>query len=117
MPVRRPRSTRTDTPFPFASLPRALTPMVFPQLREDLSEETVRSVARARRVIVHYYNAIAPAWRESVFQMSVPQIIAMVEHHIALFKRLTAAHPQTQWVLQYSPETFCMAELDRKRVV
>src|SRR3546814_17695178 len=36
----------------------------------------------------------------------------MVEHHIALFKRLTAAHPQTQWVLQYSPETFCMAELD-----
>src|SRR3546814_17207100 len=44
--------------------------------------------------------------------MSVPQIIEMVEHHIALFKRLTAAHPQTQWVLQYSPETFCMAELD-----
>src|SRR3546814_11138179 len=52
------------------------------------------------------------AWREIVFQMSVPQIIEMVEHHIALFKRLTAAHPQTQWVLQYSPETFCMAELD-----
>src|SRR3546814_19541511 len=86
--------------------------MVITQLREDLIEETVRSVAGARRVIVHFYNAIAPAWREIVFQMSVPQIIEMVEHHIALFKRLTAAHPQTQWVLQYSPETFCMAELD-----
>ena len=93
-------------------IPEDVTPMVITQLRDDLIEETVRSVAGARRVIVHFYNAIAPAWREIVFGMSVPQIIAMVEHHIALFKRLTAAHPQTQWILQYSPETFCMAELD-----
>lgn len=93
-------------------IPEDVTPMVITQLREDLVEETVRSVAGARRVIVHFYNAIAPAWREIVFGMSVPQIIEMVEHHIALFKRLTAAHPHTEWVLQYSPETFCMAELD-----
>ena len=93
-------------------IPADVTPMVMTQLREDLIEATVRSVAGARRVIVHFYNAIAPVWREVVFGMSVPQIIAMVEHHIALFKRLTAAHPQTQWVLQYSPETFCMAELE-----
>jgi 2-isopropylmalate synthase len=44
--------------------------------------------------------------------MSVAQIIEMVERHIALFKKLIAQHPQTQWVLEYSPETFCMTELD-----
>ena len=93
-------------------IPDDVTPMVITQLREDLIAETVRSVAGARRVIVHFYNAIAPVWREIVFGMGVPQIIEMVEHHIALFKRLAAAHPQTQWVLQYSPETFCMAELE-----
>ena len=93
-------------------IPADVTPMVITQLREDLIAQTVRSVAGARRVIVHLYNAIAPAWREIVFGMDVPQIIAMVEHHIVLFKRLAAVHPQTQWVLQYSPETFCMAELD-----
>ncbi|MEH6564441.1 MAG: 2-isopropylmalate synthase [Halopseudomonas sp.] len=93
-------------------IPDDVTPMVITQLREDLIAETVRSVAGARRVIVHLYNAIAPVWRDVVFNMSVPQIMAMVEHHITLFKRLTAAHPQTQWVLQYSPETFCMAELE-----
>ncbi|WP_353174271.1 2-isopropylmalate synthase [Paracandidimonas soli] len=93
-------------------IPEDVTPMVITQLREDLIAETVRSVAGARRVIVHFYNAIAPAWREIVFGMSVPQIVDMVERHIALFKQLTEAHPQTQWVLQYSPETFCMAELD-----
>ncbi|WP_343588116.1 2-isopropylmalate synthase [Herbaspirillum sp.] len=93
-------------------IPEGVTPMVMTQLRDDLIAETVRSVAGARRVIVHFYNAIAPAWREIVFGMSVPQIIEMVERHIALFKRLTAAHPETEWVLQYSPETFCMAELE-----
>ncbi len=93
-------------------IPEDVTPMVITQLRDDLVKETVRSVAGARRVIVHFYNAIAPAWREIVFGMSVAQIVEMVEHHIALLKQLTAEHPQTQWVLQYSPETFCMAELD-----
>ncbi|AOY90790.1 2-isopropylmalate synthase [Cupriavidus sp. USMAA2-4] len=93
-------------------IPADVTPMVITQLREDLIRETVRSVAGARRAIVHFYNAIAPAWREIVFGMSVPQIVAMVEHHVRLFKALTAAHPETEWVLQYSPETFCMAELE-----
>ncbi|RKP51827.1 2-isopropylmalate synthase [Pararobbsia silviterrae] len=93
-------------------IPDDVTPMVITQLREDLIEETVRSVQGARRVIVHFYNAIAPAWREIVFGMSVPQIIELVEHHIGLFRKLIAQHPQTEWVLQYSPETFCMAELD-----
>ncbi|TFI23799.1 2-isopropylmalate synthase, partial [Herbaspirillum sp. 3C11] len=29
-----------------------------------------------------------------------------------LLKDLTAQHPETEWILQYSPETFCMAELE-----
>ncbi len=93
-------------------IPGDVTPMVITQLREDLIRATVDSVAGARRAIVHFYNAIAPAWREIVFGMQVPEIIAMVEHHIALLRELTDAHPETEWVLQYSPETFCMAELD-----
>lgn len=93
-------------------IPDDVTPMVITQLREDLIATTVESVAGARRVIVHLYNAIAPAFREIVFGMDVPQIIAMVEHHVQLLKTMTQAHPETEWVLQYSPETFCMAELD-----
>ncbi|MEG1767774.1 MAG: 2-isopropylmalate synthase [Comamonas sp.] len=93
-------------------IPADVTPMVMTQLREDLIRETVRSVRGARRVIVHLYNAIAPAWRELVFGLSLAQIIEMVEHHVRLLRTLTDAAPETQWVLQYSPETFCMAELD-----
>lgn len=93
-------------------IPHDVTPMVITQLREDLIATTVRSVAGARRVIVHLYNAVAPAFREIVFGMEVPQIIAMVEHHVRHLRQLTDQHPETEWVLQYSPETFCMAELD-----
>ncbi|MGJ7525811.1 2-isopropylmalate synthase [Variovorax sp. GB1P17] len=93
-------------------IPHDVTPMVMTQLREDLIRETVRSVRGARRAIVHFYNAVAPAWREIVFGLSVPQIITMVEQNIRLLRQLTDEACETQWVLQYSPETFCMAELE-----
>lgn len=93
-------------------IPDEVTPMVMTQLREDLLQRTVQAVAGARRVIVHLYNAIAPLWREVVFKLSVDEVEALVVQHIQLFKTLTQAHPETEWVLQYSPETFCMAELE-----
>lgn len=93
-------------------IPDDVTPVVLTQMRAELIEETVRSVQGARRVIVQIYNAVAPVWREIVFGMSVPQIIKMVESHINLFRKLIAQYPQTEWVLQYAPEAFCMAELE-----
>ena len=93
-------------------IPDDVTPMVMSQLRDDLIERTVQAVAGARRVIVHLYNAIAPVWREVVFKLSVDEVEALVVRHIQSFKALTQAHPETEWVLQYSPETFCMAELE-----
>ncbi len=93
-------------------IPADVTPMVMTPLREELLHETVRSVRGARRAIVHLYNAVAPAWREIVFGLGVPEIITMVDRHVRLLRQLTDAAPETEWVLQYSPETFCMAELD-----
>ncbi|GEN24147.1 2-isopropylmalate synthase [Halomonas cupida] len=93
-------------------VPSDVTPMVMTQLREDLIEETVRSVAGARRVIVHLYNAIAPVWRRVVFGLSVDEVEQLVAHHVRFLREKVSEYPQTEWVLQYSPETFCMAELD-----
>ncbi len=93
-------------------IPADVTPMVMTQLRADLIERTVESLAGARRAIVHLYNAVAPAWRDVVFGLSVDEIDAMVAHHVGLLRTLTDRHPETEWTLQYSPETFCMAELD-----
>ncbi|HUN91824.1 MAG TPA: 2-isopropylmalate synthase [Burkholderiaceae bacterium] len=93
-------------------IPPDVTPMVITQAREDLIRRTVASIAGARRAIVHLYNATAPAWRRVVFGLSIPEVMALVERHVRLLRDATAAYPRTQWVLQYSPETFSMTEPD-----
>jgi 2-isopropylmalate synthase len=93
-------------------IPDDVTPMVITQARPELIEQTVKSVAGTRRAIVHLYNATAPVWREVVFNMTVPQVMALVREHVGLVRKLTERHPETEWILQYSPEVFCMTELE-----
>ncbi|TDP59544.1 2-isopropylmalate synthase [Roseateles toxinivorans] len=92
-------------------IPTDVTPMVMTQMREDLIARTVESLVGAKRAIVHLYNATAPLWREVVFGMSVEQVMQLIEHHVRYLRRLTDAHPETEWILQYSPETFSATEL------
>lgn len=93
-------------------IPEGVIPMVMTQLRYDLIDRTLESMSGARRVIVHLYNAVAPAWREIVFGLTVEQVEQLVREHVRYLKRRVADFPETEWVLQYSPETFCMAELE-----
>jgi len=92
-------------------IPADVTIMVMTQSRPELIERTVEALAGARRATVHLYNATAPVWREVVFGMDVPQVMDLIAASVGLLKRLTDARPDTQWVLQYSPETFSMTEL------
>ncbi len=93
-------------------IPDDVTIQVMTPAREELIARTVESLRGARKAIVHVYNAVAPVWREVVFGMSVPEVMALVERSVGQVKRLTDAQPETEWVLQYSPETFSMAELE-----
>ena len=93
-------------------IPADVTIQVMTPARAELIERTVEAVAGARRVIVHVYNAVAPVWRRVVFGLEVPQVMQLVDEHVALVRRLAYARPETEWVLQYSPETFSLAELE-----
>ncbi|WP_019143119.1 2-isopropylmalate synthase [Noviherbaspirillum massiliense] len=93
-------------------VPDDVTLMVMTQSRPDLIERTVEAVKGVRQAIVHLYNATAPVWREVVFGMSVPEMLGFIERNVRHVRELTDACPQTQWTLQYSPECFCMTELD-----
>ena len=92
-------------------IPDDVTPMVMTQAREDLIAKTIASVKGAKRVIVHMYNATAPVWRDVVFGMTVEQVMQLIEKHVRYLKTLCDQHPETEWVLQYSPETFSSTEL------
>ncbi len=94
------------------AIPADVTPMVITQAREDLIRRTIESLRGARRAIIHLYNATAPVWRRVVFDMSVPEVMRLIERNVRLIKELTDAHPETEWVLEYSPETFSATELE-----
>ena len=93
-------------------IPDDVTIQVMTPAREELIARTIESLRGAPKAIVHVYNAVAPVWREVVFGMSVSEVMALIERSVSQVRRLTDAQPGTQWTLQYSPETFSLAELE-----
>lgn len=91
-------------------IPDDVTIMVMTQARKDLIKKTVESVTGAKKVIIHLYNATAKTWRETVFGMSIDQIMKLIETNVSYLKELTDQYPETKWILQYSPETFSSTE-------
>lgn len=93
-------------------IPDDVTIEVLTQAREHLIRRTFESVYGAKRAIVHLYSATSPVWRETVFRLSRDETRDMAVKHAQLMKDIAAEHPETEWVFQYSPETFTATELD-----
>ena len=98
-------------------IPDDVTIEVLTQSREHLIRRTMDSVKGARRAIVHVYNATAPVFRDVVFGMSQDEVKALAVSSVRLIKELCAQAPETEWVLQYSPEVFTSTELEFARDV
>jgi 2-isopropylmalate synthase len=93
-------------------IPDDVTIEVLTQSREDLIRRTIDSAQGARRAIVHLYNSVAPAFRRIVFGMSREQVTEIAVSGTRLIKQLTDERPETEWIFQYSPESFSATELD-----
>jgi len=93
-------------------IPEDVTIEVLTQAREHLIRRTFESVRGAQRVIVHVYNATSPVFRETVFGMSEAEVVKMAVDAVRLIKDLAAQQPETEFILEYSPETFTATELD-----
>lgn len=85
---------------------------VLTQAREHLIRRSIESLKGARRAIVHVYNATSKPFRENVFAMSKADVVDMAVAAVRLVRELTNAQPETEWVLEYSPETFTATELE-----
>ena len=93
-------------------IPQDVTIEVLTQSREHLIRRTFESLQGARRAIVHIYNATSPVFRELVFGMEKAEILEMALESVRLIKVLAQAQPDTEWILQYSPEVFSSTELE-----
>jgi len=93
-------------------IPDDVTIIVLTQARDELIRRTVDSAVGAKRAIVHIYNSVAPVFRRVVFGMEREEIVQIAVNGTRLIKELVGQHPQTQWGLEYSPESFSTTELD-----
>jgi 2-isopropylmalate synthase len=93
-------------------IPEDVTIQVLTQARPDLIEKTFKALTGARRVIVHVYNSTSTVQREQVFGLDRKGIVDIAVKGAQLVKDCAARYPQTQWMFEYSPESFTGTELD-----
>ncbi|KAI6127756.1 hypothetical protein EDD16DRAFT_1891133 [Pisolithus croceorrhizus] len=112
----------SDTDFNFVrylveknEIPDDVWIQVLTPAREDLIRRTFESIAGAKRVIIHMYNATCALFRDVVFRNSKEQTIDLAVSHTKIVRDLsdqyTASHG-TMFRYEYSPETFSQTEVD-----
>lgn len=93
-------------------IPADVTVQVLVQARAHLIKRTFEALKGVRRAIVHVYNSTSTVQRERVFGMQREGIKAIAVQGAEMVKREAAGYPQTEWVFQYSPESFSNTEMD-----
>ena len=94
-------------------IPHDVTIQVLVQTRDHLIRKTFEAINGARRVIVHIYNSTSPLQRSVTFAGASRESIRDIAVEGAkLVKELAPTIPDTEIVLEYSPESFSDTELD-----
>jgi len=93
-------------------IPDDVTIQVLTQARTELIERTFESLRGARRAILHVYNSTSTVQREKVFRTDQAGIVDIAVRGARDVKRCAELAPETNWVFQYSPESFTGTEMD-----
>src|SRR5690242_8065691 len=96
-------------------IPPDVTIQVLTQSRPELIERTFEACRGAKRAIVHLYNSTSTLQRRVVFNTGFDGIIDIAVSGAKLVKQLADADPKTEWVYEYSPESFTGTELEFAR--
>jgi len=93
-------------------IPDDVTVQVLTQAREPIIRRTFDAIAGVKRAIVHLYNSTSTTQRRVVFGMDRAGIRDIAVKGAALIRQCAKERPQTEWIFQYSPESFTATELD-----
>ena len=112
-----PSASQTDFQFVRDLIEEKLIPddvwiQVLVQAREDLIVRTFEAVQGAKNVILHFYNATSPLFREVVFKNDKKATVDLAVQAARVVRDLATQHPETNWRFEYSPETFSFTELE-----
>jgi 2-isopropylmalate synthase len=93
-------------------VPDDVTLQVLVQAREHLIARTFEALKGAKRAVVHVYNSTSRVQREKVYAKNKDEIKAIAITGAKLLKEYAAKYPETEWVFQYSPESFSQTETE-----
>src|SRR6202167_3184408 len=112
-----PAASQTDFEFVREIIEQDLTPegvtiQVLTQARPELIARTYESLRGVRRAIVHVYNSTSAAQRRMVFKLDRAGIVDIAVRGATEVREHAERNRGTEWVFQYSPESFTATELD-----
>ena len=93
-------------------IPDDVTIQVLTQSRDHIIKKTFESLEGVKRAIVHFYNSTSTLQRKVVFNKDKMGIKKIATDGATLIKELSSANQQTEWLFEYSPESFTATELD-----
>ena len=85
---------------------------ILTQAREELIDKSFESLAGAKKAIIHLYNSTSEQQRRITFKKSKEEIKAIALHGVDLILARLNQLPNTEVLLEYSPESFTGTELD-----
>lgn len=85
---------------------------ILTQAREELIDKSFESLAGAKKAIIHLYNSTSEQQRRITFKKSKEEIKAIALHGVDLILERLNRLPETELLLEYSPESFTGTELD-----
>ena len=93
-------------------VPDDVTLQVLVQAREHLIARTFESLKGVKRAVVHVYNSTSRVQRDKVYGKDKADIKEIAITGAKLLQQYAAKYPETDWVFQYSPESFSQTETE-----
>lgn len=93
-------------------IPDDVTVQVLTQAREELITKTFEALKGAKRAVLHFYNSTSTVQRDYVFALDRSGITEIAVNGAQMVKQAAAQYPDTEWVFEYSPESFTGTEID-----
>lgn len=93
-------------------VPDDVTLQVLVQAREHLIRRTFESLKGAKQAVVHVYNSTSRVQRDKVYQKTREQIKQIAIDGATMVRDFAKDYPDTEWIFQYSPESFSQTEPD-----
>ncbi len=93
-------------------IPENVRIQVLTQARKELIERSFDSLRGARKAIVHLYNSTSPTQRKKVFALAPSEIRQIAVNGATWIQVCADRQPGTDWMFQYSPESFTATELE-----